>query len=43
MKILLMTVFGGMVNDETLTTAGASMKEKDGGEQHEPDEHERGA
>ena len=43
MRILLMTVFGGMVNDETLAPAAASMKEKDGGEQHEPDEHERGA
>ena len=43
MKILLMTVFGGMVNDETLAPAAGSMNEKDGGELHESDEHQRGA
>ena len=43
MKILLMTVFGGMVNDETLAPAAGSMNEKDGGELHESDEHQCGA
>ena len=40
---LAIAVFGGMVNDETLAPAAGSMNEKDGGELHESDEHQRGA